>query len=197
MCLLLPCKTALSPRGVRGAHSPRRCRPRKRPSDRPCPGDGGDGGDGGGDGRRARGCARSLGAQPLRPAPARAPGAAGAPTPPRVGPAHDQPATSHWPVCGVGRGRQVRVLLFCSCGGLLAQRPGNPLPEPFRPLSPAGAVGPPQHRRPPPRVWKQGPGLPKTAGSPPRTPGLGVLEVGERKGNLLFSIFFLGHLSAR
>lgn len=60
-------KTEASPGGEGCAHSPWRCRPRKRPSDRPCPGGGGHGrraagtggGGGGGHGRRARGCARS------------------------------------------------------------------------------------------------------------------------------------------
>lgn len=43
------------PWGAGRAHSPWRCRPRKRPSDRPCPGGGGgSGGGGGGHGQRTR-----------------------------------------------------------------------------------------------------------------------------------------------
>lgn len=47
VCFLLSWKTEPSPGGVGCAHSPWRCRPRKRPSDRPCPG--GGGGSSGGD----------------------------------------------------------------------------------------------------------------------------------------------------
>nr|XP_054105097.1 translation initiation factor IF-2-like [Callithrix jacchus] len=61
VCFLLSLKIKPSPAGEGCVHSPWRCRPRKRPSDRPCPG------GGGGDGAWAAGPRlRWLPARPLR-----------------------------------------------------------------------------------------------------------------------------------
>lgn len=90
----------------------------------------------------------------------------------RAGPAHAPPTPRDWPARGAGRGRQVRVLLFCSCGGRRARRLKSPaLPRAPRPAPPPGrhrgpspAFVPPQPRSPRgPETrggWAGGPGRP-------------------------------------
>lgn len=129
---LLSWKIEPSPGEEGCSHSPWRCRPRKRPSDRPCPGGGGGrgGGDkteGGGDGRRARGCARSCaprgssssfccrwGSRPA-PAPPTPRPVVATPTTARSGPAHAPRlagARGAWPA-----GTRALVLLLLRAAG--------------------------------------------------------------------------------
>lgn len=224
-------RTEPSPGDNGCAHSPWRCRPRKWPSDRPCPGGGGGGGGdkaaGGGDGRRARGCART-GSAPARRAGSGSGSTALGPRPrPRLahsGPARDPP-TRPRPLpaigrrAGVGRSRQVRVLLFCFCGGAAGPVLCLQAPLAARAPGPAGAEDPPQTPRlRVPKLTGAGPETlgPRLSSGGPRQDyhlslqgvrgagrgGGGSSWEGEWKGkgtSLSLSLFFpvVGHLSAR
>ena len=119
-------RTEPSPGGKGCAHSPWRCRPRKWPSDRPCPGGGGGGGGrdkaaGGGDGRRARGCARTGSAATRRAGSGSSSTALGPRPRPRL--AHSGPALYQRLAGARGRGGADRCACSCfaSAGARVAQ----------------------------------------------------------------------------
>lgn len=224
MRFLFSRRTEPSAGGKGCAHSPWRCQPRKWPSDRPCPGGGGGGGGGdtaagGGDGRRARGCARTGSAAERRAGSGSGSSSkgSGAPAPPTTRPLRPRPLPAIGRRARVERNRQVRVLLFCFCGGAAGPVLRVPAPLAVRAAGPAGAEGPPwTSSLRVPKLTRARPGTlgPRlSAGGPLQdchlsacsaVPGGGCgvrfgRESGRVKELLSLSLFFsvVGHLSAR